>query len=153
MPKILIVDDSPINIQILNEALRDKYRTFFATSGRDALRMVPASPPDMILLDDNFASIVSAVEEGRAVYDNLQKFISYILTHLVPELVPYLAFALFKIPLPLTVMQILAIDLGTDTLPALGLGAAMAKGPGRLPWGKRRFTWPILRPGRASALP
>jgi calcium-translocating P-type ATPase len=78
---------------------------------------------DMVLLDDNFASIVSAIEEGRAVFDNIRKFLTYILTHNVAELVPYLAFALFKIPLPLTVIQILAIDLGTDTLPALALGA------------------------------
>jgi calcium-translocating P-type ATPase len=78
---------------------------------------------DIILLDDNFASIVTAIEEGRAVYDNLRKFLVYILTHNVAELVPYLAFVLFRIPLPLTVIQILAIDLGTDTLPALALGA------------------------------
>ncbi len=78
---------------------------------------------DIILLDDNFASIVEAIEEGRAVYDNLRKFLTYILTHNVAELVPYLVFVLFRIPLPLTVIQILAIDLGTDTLPALALGA------------------------------
>lgn len=78
---------------------------------------------DIILLDDHFATIVAAIEEGRAVFDNLRKFLTYILTHNVAELVPYLAFALFKIPLPLTVIQILAIDLGTDTLPALALGA------------------------------
>ncbi len=78
---------------------------------------------DIVLLDDNFASIVTAIEEGRAVHDNLRKFLTYILTHNVAELVPYLAFVLFRIPLPLTVMQILAIDLGTDTLPALALGA------------------------------
>ncbi|QSA95561.1 cation-transporting P-type ATPase [Methylococcus sp. EFPC2] len=78
---------------------------------------------DMILLDDNFASIVAAIEEGRAVYDNIRKFLSYILTSNIPEVVPYLAFALFKIPLPLTIIQILAVDLGTDMLPALGLGA------------------------------
>ena len=78
---------------------------------------------DIILLDDHFATIVTAIEEGRAVYDNLRKFLTYILTHNVAELVPYLAFALFRIPLPLTVIQILAIDLGTDTLPALALGA------------------------------
>ena len=78
---------------------------------------------DIILLDDNFASIVAAIEEGRAVYDNLRKFLTYILTHDVAELVPYLAFVLFRIPLPLTVIQILAVDLGTDTLPALALGA------------------------------
>lgn len=78
---------------------------------------------DMILLDDNFASIVAAIEEGRAVYANIRKFLSYILTSNIPELIPYLAFALCKIPLPLTIMQILAVDLGTDMLPALGLGA------------------------------
>ena len=77
---------------------------------------------DMILLDDNFASIVAAVEEGRAVYDNIRKFLSYILTSNIPEIVPYLAFVLLRIPLPLTVIQILAVDLGTDMLPALGLG-------------------------------
>ncbi|MBI3771757.1 MAG: cation-transporting P-type ATPase [Gammaproteobacteria bacterium] len=78
---------------------------------------------DMILLDDNFASIVSAIEEGRAVFDNIRKFLTYILTSNVPEIIPYLAFVLFKIPLPLTIIQILAVDLGTDMLPALALGA------------------------------
>lgn len=78
---------------------------------------------DMVLMDDNFASIVAAVEEGRAVFDNIRKFLTYILTHNIAELVPYLAFVLFRIPLPLTIIQILAIDLGTDTLPALALGA------------------------------
>lgn len=79
---------------------------------------------DMILTDDNFASIVHAVEEGRAVYRNIQKFLSYIITSNGPEAVPS-AFYLFSkgwVPLPLTVMQILTIDLGTDMLPALGLG-------------------------------
>jgi calcium-translocating P-type ATPase len=79
---------------------------------------------DMILLDDNFASIIAAIEEGRAVYENIRKFLAYILTSNIPEVVPYLAFALLKIPLPLTIIQILAVDLGTDMLPALGLGAA-----------------------------
>lgn len=88
-------------------------------SGSDVAR----ESADMVLLDDNFASIVSAIEEGRTVFENIRKFLTYILTHNIPELVPYLGFVLFKIPLPLTVIQILAIDLGTDTLPALGLGA------------------------------
>ncbi|HMA13078.1 MAG TPA: cation-transporting P-type ATPase, partial [Steroidobacteraceae bacterium] len=78
---------------------------------------------DLILLDDNFASIVAAIEEGRAVFDNLRKFLTYILSSNIPELVPYLAFVLFRIPLPLTIIQILAVDLGTDMLPALALGA------------------------------
>ncbi len=78
---------------------------------------------DLVLLDDNFATIVAAIEEGRAVYQNIRKFLTYILTSNIPELVPYLAFVLFRIPLPLTVIQILAVDLGTDMLPALALGA------------------------------
>lgn len=91
---------------------------------------------DMILLDDNFATIVDAIEEGRTVYENIQKFITYIFAHLTPEAIPYILYALFKIPLPLTVMQILAIDLGTETIPALGLGvepseAAVMKQPPR----------------------
>ena len=78
---------------------------------------------DLILLDDNFASIVAAIEEGRAVFDNLRKFLTYILSSNIPELVPYLVFVLFRVPLPLTIIQILAVDLGTDMLPALALGA------------------------------
>lgn len=78
---------------------------------------------DMILLDDNFANIVAAIEEGRAVFENIRKFLTYILTSNLTEAVPFLAFVLFRIPLPLTVMQILAVDLGTDLLPALSLGA------------------------------
>lgn len=78
---------------------------------------------DIVLLDDHFATIVAAIEEGRAVYSNVRKFLTYILTSNVPEMVPYLAFVLFKIPLPLTIIQILAVDLGTDMLPALALGA------------------------------
>jgi Ca2+-transporting ATPase len=78
---------------------------------------------DMVLADDNFASIVAAIEEGRAVYDNVRKFVTYILGSNVPEIVPFVAFVLLGIPLPLTVLQILAVDLGTDLLPALALGA------------------------------
>ena len=77
---------------------------------------------DMILTDDNFASIVHAIEEGRAVYDNIRKFVSYIFTSNIPELIPFLLMVIFDIPLALTIMQILAIDLGTDMIPALALG-------------------------------
>jgi magnesium-transporting ATPase (P-type) len=66
---------------------------------------------------------LASIEEGRAVFDNLRKFLTYILTSNIPEMVPYLAFVLFRIPLPLTIIQILAVDLGTDMLPALALGA------------------------------
>lgn len=84
---------------------------------------------DMILADDNFASIVSAIEEGRAVYANIKKFTTYIFTSNTPEAVPFILFALSgtRIPLALNVMHILAIDLGTDLLPALGLGAESAE--------------------------
>ncbi|WP_127508531.1 cation-translocating P-type ATPase [Actinoplanes solisilvae] len=78
----------------------------------------------MVLTDDNFATIVRAIEAGRRVYDNVRKFVLYIFAHAVPEVVPFLVFALSggAVPLPLTVLQILAIDLGTETLPALALG-------------------------------
>jgi calcium-translocating P-type ATPase len=78
---------------------------------------------DVVLLDDNFASIVDGIEEGRGVFDNIRKFLTYILTSNIPELVPYLAFAFAGVPLALTIPQILAVDLGTDIVPALGLGA------------------------------
>ena len=78
----------------------------------------------MVLTDDNFATIVAAVEAGRQVFDNVRKFILYIFAHATPEVVPFLVFALSggAMPLPLTVLQILAIDLGTEILPALALG-------------------------------
>ncbi len=78
---------------------------------------------DIILTNDNFSTIVNAIEEGRAVYDNIRKFITYIFSSNVPELMPFLMSAMIRIPLALTVRQILAIDMGTDLLPALALGA------------------------------
>ncbi len=78
---------------------------------------------NMVLMDDNFATIVAAVEEGRTIFDNIKKFIAYILTSNVPEILPFIAYVLLDIPLPLTVVLILSIDLGTDIVPALGLGA------------------------------
>ena len=80
---------------------------------------------DMILTDDNFASIVSAVEEGRAVYENIKRFTGYIFTSNTPEALPFMLFALSagRIPIALNVMHVLAIDLGTDIVPSLALGA------------------------------
>jgi calcium-translocating P-type ATPase len=78
---------------------------------------------EIVLTDDNFASIVTAVRQGRAIYANMGKFVTYIFASNVPELVPFLAFVFLGIPLPLTIMQILAVDLGTDLVPALALGA------------------------------
>ena len=77
---------------------------------------------DMILLDDNFSSIVAAIEEGRTVYFNIKKFVTYILSSNIPEIVPYILQFFLKIPLPLSVIQILSIDLGSDMLPGLALG-------------------------------
>ncbi|GGR36741.1 hypothetical protein GCM10010282_31570 [Streptomyces roseolus] len=89
-------------------------------SGTDVVREAAA----MVLTDDDFATIVTAIESGRRVYDNARKFIVYIFAHATPEIVPFLVFALSAgaVPLPLTVLQILAVDLGTETLPALALG-------------------------------
>ena len=94
-------------------------------SGTDVAREAAT----MVLTDDSFASVVAAVEEGRVVYDNIRKFVTYIFAHATPEVVPFLIFALSggAVPLPLTALQILAIDLGTETLPALALGREPAE--------------------------
>ncbi|CAH1282924.1 unnamed protein product [Diabrotica balteata] len=82
---------------------------------------------DMILLDDNFASIITGVEEGRRIFDNLKKSIAYTLASNVPEILPFLGFVLLNIPLPLGVMAILCIDLLTDMLPAISLAYEKAE--------------------------
>jgi len=76
---------------------------------------------DMILLDDNFKSIVVGVTEGRIIFDNLKKSIAYTLSSNIPEISPFLMFILIKIPVPLETLMILCIDLGTDLLPAISL--------------------------------
>merc|ERR1719278_2236315 len=76
---------------------------------------------DMILLDDNFASIVTGVGEGRLIFDNLKKSIAYTLTSNIPEISPFLLFILADIPLPLGTVTILCIDLGTDMVPAISM--------------------------------
>ena len=94
-------------------------------SGTDVAREASA----MVLTDDNFATIVTAVAAGRRVYDNVRKFIFYIFAHATPEVAPFLVFALGggAIPLPLPVLQLLAFDVGTETLPALALGREPAE--------------------------
>ncbi|KAI0231032.1 Sodium/potassium-transporting ATPase subunit alpha [Lamellibrachia satsuma] len=82
---------------------------------------------DMILLDDNFASIVTGVEEGRLIFDNLKKSIAYTLTSNIPEISPFLVFILADIPLPLGTITILCIDLGTDLVPAISLAYEQAE--------------------------
>jgi magnesium-transporting ATPase (P-type) len=90
-------------------------------SGTDVAR----EAADLILLDDSFAHIVDAVEEGRAAFDNIRKFLTYHLTDNVAELTPFAVWALSagRIPLMISVLQVLALDIGTDLLPALALGA------------------------------
>jgi magnesium-transporting ATPase (P-type) len=94
-------------------------------SGTDVAREAAT----MILTDDNFATIVVAIQAGRRVYDNIRKFILYIFAHSTPEIAPFLVFALARgaVPLPLTVLQLLAFDVGTETLPALALGREEAE--------------------------
>jgi magnesium-transporting ATPase (P-type) len=83
---------------------------------------------DMILLDDNFASIVKGIEQGRLIFDNLKKSIAYTLTSNIPEITPFLALIIFQIPIPLETVMILCIDLGTDMLPAISLAYEEAEG-------------------------
>ena len=94
-------------------------------SGTDVAR----EAADIILLDDNFASIAAAVEEGRAVYDNIRRFAQYHFSSNVAELLAFLTWGLSggAIPLPIVVMQVLAVDLGTDLLPAIALGTERAE--------------------------
>jgi len=82
---------------------------------------------DMVLTDDNFASIVNAIEEGRAVFKNIRKFAVYVFNSNMAEAVPFILFLFSKgaVPLPLTIMQVLSIDLGTDMVPAIGLGSEL----------------------------
>ncbi len=86
-------------------------------SGTDVAR----EAADIVLLDDSFESIVKAVEGGRAIYENIRKFIVYVFSHNWAELIPFLLYAALKIPLPLLVVQVLAIDLGIDVIPSLAL--------------------------------
>ncbi|MCL4418027.1 MAG: cation-transporting P-type ATPase, partial [Actinobacteria bacterium] len=87
-------------------------------SGTDVAR----ESADMILTDDNFASIINAIEEGRSIFDNIRHFITYFQTSNVAEMIPFLLMVFLNIPLPLTLLQILTIDLVTDQIPALALG-------------------------------
>jgi calcium-translocating P-type ATPase len=90
-------------------------------SGTDVAR----AAADLVLLDDDFATIVAAIEQGRATFANIRRFLTYHLTDNVAELTPFIIWALSggQFPLALGVLQILFLDIGTDMLPALGLGA------------------------------
>ena len=109
-------------------------------SGTDVAR----EAADLVLLDDHFATIVAAVELGRATYANIRRFLTYHLTDNVAELIPFIAWAITggKLPLALGVLQILALDIGTDLLPALALGAEPAN--------RRTMTGPMRTGGLIS---
>lgn len=98
---------------------------------------------DIVLLDDNFATIVSAVRHGRGVVANICKFLPYVLASNVAEMAPFLAMVIAQIPAALNVLQILAVDLGTDLLPALGLGAEQPE-PGLMHRPPRPRQTPLL---------
>jgi calcium-translocating P-type ATPase len=112
-------------------------------SGTDVAREAAT----VVLTDDNFATIVAAVETGRRVYDNIRKFLLYIFAHTTPEVTPFIVFALGggAIPLPLTVPQLLAFDVGTETLPALALGREPAE-PGLMERPPRRRADSVIQP-------
>jgi calcium-translocating P-type ATPase len=111
-------------------------------SGTDVAREAAT----MALTDDDFSSIVAAVEAGRVVYDNVRKFIVYIFAHATPEVVPFLVFALAggSVPLPLPVLLLLAFDVGTETLPSLALGRDPAE-PGIMLRPPRRRSEGVIR--------
>jgi calcium-translocating P-type ATPase len=90
-------------------------------SGTDVAR----EAADLVLLDDDFATIVVAIEQGRATFANLRRFLTYHLTDNVAELTPFVVWAMSggQFPLAIGVIQVLALDIGTDTLPAVALGA------------------------------
>jgi sodium/potassium-transporting ATPase subunit alpha len=113
-------------------------------SGTDVAR----EAAQVVLLDDNFASIVNGIEEGRAVYANIRKFTNYVLVSNGPEILPFIAFMLFPVPLPLNVIQILSIDLGTDIVPSIALGQeppapGIMKEPPR-PAGSGLLSWSVI---------
>ncbi len=114
-------------------------------SGTDVAR----EAADLVLLDDDFATIVAAVEQGRATFTNAHRFLTYHLTDNVAELTPFVVWALTggSFPLALGVLQILCLDIGTDLLPALALGAEAPNERmlARPPLGRHLIDAPLLR--------
>ena len=112
--------------------------------GRDGTDVARESA-QIILLDDNFASIVAGIEEGRAVFANIKRFTNYVLVSNGPEIVPYLLYVLFPVPLALSVIHILSIDLGTDIVPSMALGQEPPD-PGEMERPPRKLNEGLLTP-------
>ncbi|MBI2764804.1 MAG: cation-transporting P-type ATPase [Chloroflexi bacterium] len=100
---------------------------------------------DIVLADDNFATIVAAIEEGRSIRANIRRFISYVFTSNVAEMAPFVVYIFLPVPLPLAVIQALAVDVGTDLLPALALGAEPAS-PDMMETAPESSSHPLLTP-------
>jgi len=113
-------------------------------SGTDVAR----EAADLVLLDDNFATIVAAVEQGRTTFANARRFLTYHLTDNVAELTPFVVWALSggRFPLAIGVLQVLCLDIGTDVLPAVALGAepSSPRALARAPAGRRLIDPPLL---------
>lgn len=101
---------------------------------------------DIVLTDDNFASLVTAIEQGRTVYANIRRFLTYVLSSNVPEMLPFLFMVMLGVPPALTILQVLAVDLGTDMVPALALGTEPPE-PGLMTEPPRRASQPLLDRG------
>src|SRR6185369_7619033 len=114
-------------------------------SGTDVAR----EAADLVLLDDNFATIVAAVEQGRTTFANAKRFLTYHLTDNVAELTPFVVWALSggRFPLALGVLQVLCLDVGTDILPAVALGAEApnTRALSKPPMGRHLIDAPLLR--------
>jgi Ca2+-transporting ATPase len=106
---------------------------------------------DMILTDDNFASIVAAIEEGRAIFDNIRRFIHFLLSCNIGEVLAMLVASLVGMPLPLLPIQILWVNLATDSLPALALGVEPAE-PGGMEKPPRPPSEGVITKGMAAMM-